>query len=480
MLHLSPVVTKTLRLLRVLVKLGHGLLVLVVATVQRPEHTAGNSTRHAQPSVHPQQLRIDGGGRERNRQRGAKCVGQQEHGHDERLHGAGGARVGVLEAGDGGEDFGKADEQVGWGLHRHVHVVGGVGAVCLQRGGAGGGGLVAGAGAVDEFLDAGRVGHCEGAEEEAPGDARDGLELDADLAQGRVEELVADGDEDDDGDGVDVLHNVVWDAVQLHLPGLRDEIVEHLRVDDPVDGVEGEDLAGDEGALDFLDEQAVPLEVVIAVAELCLVFGLCGVEVALVCDTDPDDLECLGDDGTLWRLDYVFVLAEKQCSETNQEEEEGQKVGCPETNILLEFGGCDTGKGSNVNHEVKDHVNPLNSGRRIDNDSLSALHRLDVGSRVLVLFGNQGRNIGFDSSSSKTNNNHGSDKTTQSSSILNGNGQGGQEQDHCADNIDDGEVKDGPVLSKVLIRYNGSNNGGHIAPKLKEVLNSPTMSMEVR
>lgn len=47
---------------------------------------------------------------------------------------------------------------------------------------------------------------------------------------------------DDDGYGVDVLHDVVGDAVEVHLSGLGDEVVEHLAVDAPVDGVEEEDL----------------------------------------------------------------------------------------------------------------------------------------------------------------------------------------------------------------------------------------------
>lgn len=47
---------------------------------------------------------------------------------------------------------------------------------------------------------------------------------------------------DDDGYGVDVLHDVVRDSVEFHLAGLRDEVVEHLAVNAPVDGIEEEDL----------------------------------------------------------------------------------------------------------------------------------------------------------------------------------------------------------------------------------------------
>ena len=75
--------------------------------------------------------------------------------------------------------------------------------------------------AIDQVLDDGGVRHGEGGEEEAPSDARDGFELDADASKEWVDEPVHDGDEDDDGERVDILHDVVGDAVQLHGAGWR-------------------------------------------------------------------------------------------------------------------------------------------------------------------------------------------------------------------------------------------------------------------
>lgn len=69
------------------------------------------------------------------------------------------------------------------------------------------------------MLGYGCVGHCQGGEDEAKGYTGDGPEGDADFAKGRVDEAVDDGDEDYDGEGVDVLHDVVGDAVELHCAG---------------------------------------------------------------------------------------------------------------------------------------------------------------------------------------------------------------------------------------------------------------------
>lgn len=71
------------------------------------------------------------------------------------------------------------------------------------------------------MLGYGCVGHCQGGKYEAEGYASDGPEGDADFAEGRVDEAVDDGDEDYDGEGVDVLHDVVGDAVEFHCAGYK-------------------------------------------------------------------------------------------------------------------------------------------------------------------------------------------------------------------------------------------------------------------
>jgi len=78
---------------------------------------------------------------------------------------------------------------------------------------AGRGCFVAGSSVVDEVLDDGSIGHGDCGKEEAPGDTSDGFEEDSDLAEKRIEAHVKDGNKDDDGDGVDVLHDIVGDAV---------------------------------------------------------------------------------------------------------------------------------------------------------------------------------------------------------------------------------------------------------------------------
>lgn len=70
--------------------------------------------------------------------------------------------------------------------------------------------------------------HSKGAKEETPSDSGDGLKLDADLPECRIEKFVANRDEDDNGDWVDILHNVVRYSMKLHGASLSDEVIQHL------------------------------------------------------------------------------------------------------------------------------------------------------------------------------------------------------------------------------------------------------------
>lgn len=373
-------------------------------------------------------------------------------------------RIGILQTSNGGKNLGQSNQKISWSLNSNVNVVRSICSIRLKSRGTSSRSLVARARRVNQLLHTSSVSHGECSKVETPCDSGDGLELDSNLAKTWVEDVVADRDENDDGYGVDVLHNVVGNAMQLHGSGLRNEVVQHLRVNDPVDWVEGEDFASNNCTLDLFDEDAVPFQLVLAASNFLLVLGLGGIEVALVHDTDPDDLESLGNDRSLGWLGDILVLANQQGCETEQKEQKGQEVGWPEPNILLKLSSGNRGKRTNVDHEVEYHVDPLDSCCGINNDSFSRLQGLDIRCGVRVLLGNKRRHIRFNATSSKTNDQHCCNKTTQSSTIFNSNGQRCQEKNQVADNVDDGKVENRPILSEILICDNSSEDRSNVAP----------------
>lgn len=268
------------------------------------------------------------------------------------------------------ENLGQTDEDVRGRLDGDVDVVGQrAGAVHSRR--AASGVAVAGAGTVDNVLDDSGVGEADCSEEESDGDAGNGLELDLHFTQDRVDDHVQDGDEDDDRDGVEVLHQIVRHSVALHLTSLGNEVARELGVADPEDGVEGKDLAGSERTLQFLDEVVVPgyrlgLSVGLAPG------GLRGVGVTGH-DHQTDGLEGVGNDGSLRGADNVELLGNDQHDNADAEHEETHEVCSPEALVLLHEGCGEERKTSDVDAGVEHHVNPLVGDRGIDDHTLTSL-----------------------------------------------------------------------------------------------------------
>jgi len=86
-----------------------------------PEYNTSNKCRNTDSGVHPDEFWIDGDGGKGDRESCTKGRGEQEHGHDERLHARWRLRISVFETGDGGEDLGERNEDVRRDLNADVH-----------------------------------------------------------------------------------------------------------------------------------------------------------------------------------------------------------------------------------------------------------------------------------------------------------------------------------------------------------------------
>lgn len=83
---------------------------------------------------------------------------------------------------------------------------------------------------VNVVLHDGGGDHGGGGKEVADGHAADGRQVDADLAEAGVDDVVEDRDHNDNGDGVEVLDDVIGGAGELHGSGLSGEVTGHLVV----------------------------------------------------------------------------------------------------------------------------------------------------------------------------------------------------------------------------------------------------------
>lgn len=205
--------------------------------VEEEEEDDGNDGTSARnTSVHPDELGILGHRDKGLRDGRAEGVGKEVQTLDERLHGGRSLGVGILKTSDGDEDLGKTNKDVGRCLNSNVHVVG-QGLAVNGAGSAVEGALVARASIVDEALDDGGIAQAERDEDETQGDTGNGANVDAGLAEGGVDEHVKERGEDENGDGIEVLHEIVGHAVAVHLTSLSDEVGGELAISNPEDGV---------------------------------------------------------------------------------------------------------------------------------------------------------------------------------------------------------------------------------------------------
>ena len=113
----------------------------------------------------------------------------------------------------------------------------------------------------NELLKNGGIQHGESGDEETGVDSLDGGEVDSKLPETGVDEVVEDWDEDDDGDGVQVLDQVVGGSVQGHTGSDGTQVTIDLGVAQPEEGEPTEHLASLEGTRDFTNELVVPSDI---------------------------------------------------------------------------------------------------------------------------------------------------------------------------------------------------------------------------
>ena len=166
----------------------------------------------------------------------------------------------VFERRDASEDLRDGDENISTGLSPDIDVDcwASHGTVAAERSGEETRGVVpAHRFLVDVVLDDGCPDHGQSAGVETCSDFLDGAEVDLHLSQDRVEPEIADWDEDDECEGIEVGEDVIGETVQGHNSGLRGKVVVQLVVGDPVKWIPQENGTSCESTLDLIDPLVV-------------------------------------------------------------------------------------------------------------------------------------------------------------------------------------------------------------------------------
>lgn len=434
------------------------VFLVVEVVVHQPEDDTGNERSASQTHEHPHDGRVIGSGGQCLGQSGTEGVGEQVHGLHERLHRRRSLGVGILQSRHRRENLRQTNEDIGRRLDSNVHVVAGGGPINLRRSTSGV--LVAWPSGVNEVLNNGGVHHGQGGNNETQGDTGNRTETDAQATQQGVDKGLQDGNEDNDGDRIKVLHQVVRDSVTLHLAGLGDKVAGELTVNDPVDRVETEHTASNQRTLELVNEVVVPGHVGPGTVVGRLPAGLGSIHVA-VDNHDPQRLEGVGDNGALGRANDVVLAAEDEHHGTDSEHAQAKQITGPEANVLLHVRSGQQRQRSHVDTAVEDHINALNRKGRVNDNTLALLGGGHGHLLALVLVGNQRSNVTLDTASSQTDDQDRHNEATNTGSMVKSRGDGRANQDEESDQVNDTENHDGLVFTEVLISDDGTDDGGN-------------------
>lgn len=124
---------------------------------------------------------------------------------------------------------------------------------------------------------------------------------------------------------------------------------------------------------------------------------------------------------------------------------------------------------SAVDQEVEVNVNPRSRRSRVDNLPLPVLPHADIGSLILVLFGNQGRDVAFETARANAHDDEANSEDTDSSVWFDNDGRNRrQDENNVTDESHQVRVLDRVVASPVLISKPGTTEGSDVGPELIE------------
>lgn len=444
--------------------------------VLEPEDDTGDGANNSHAAVVPDEQGV-GAQREEGLANGSGQGGHEEgKGGNKRPHVLRSLGETVLERGDGSHDLGEGDEHVGTGLGPDVD--GDILAVGAGR-------VVTALGVlVDVGLHDAGPDHGSAAEPETGCDLLDGGEADASLAKGRVEEKIADGDEDDQGKGIEIGQHIVGDAMEGHDGGLRGEVVVDLVVSDPVERVPEEDAAGGPATTDLVNPGVVKvhpsrtgfvregggLDGVPEGAVVHVPVGLDWIDGPAALGTEHEELDSGTEDASLGGAPLVHVAAEVEDGERADEENGGDQEGEVETNVALGVGHAElAGKGTDVDEEVEPVVDSGGGDGRVDNDALSGLEGPDVHVLVGDLLGDERRDVGLETTGADTHDDQTDDEAAQRRVSVGHDGWNGRDgQDDVANDGDADGHPDSTETTEVSIGDVGTKERDQINPELVE------------
>lgn len=354
------------------------IFLLVKASILKPEASSPDKGKNTYNAIIPHQQGVCGKSDEGLANGGRDGGHEQVESHNKRTHVAGSFGEGVFKRGDGGENLRHRDKDIGAGLSPNIDAGGFTISSMFS----------ASAVFVDVGLDHARPYHGRSASVETTGDLLDGGKVDAGFAEGRIDEKIADRDENDERKWIQVGEDVVGEPVQFHDGCLRSQVVVELVVGNPVKWIPAKDGAGGETPSDFIYPLIIKRHPVRSLSCWDVAGFGSGPKGAIVhvlprsnrvhrpsaLLSEEPDLHGLAENAALGWCENVNFAAKEHDGRTDAKHEGGEEIREPEADIFLRVDhGELTHKSPDVDEQVEPHVDTGGSHGGINNDPLSLL-----------------------------------------------------------------------------------------------------------
>lgn len=150
----------------------------------------------------------------------------------------------------------------------------------------------------------------------------------------------------------------------------------------------------------------------------------------LLVATEKDDQRY--DDGTV----KVVRTSAMMCVTNSEYSHERNQVSKPERVLGFHIDSDEWRKSADIHYPIKPHEKLLNRELWVNDHLFPRLECLQNRSSILVLLGTHRCDIGFDTSSAKSNRDHCSDESSEASTTLQCRRRGGSDENNEADNVD--------------------------------------------
>jgi hypothetical protein len=169
--------------------------------------------------------------------------------------------------------------------------------------------------------------------------------------------------------------------------------------------------------------------------------------------------------------DRVALAAPEEDDGREAEDDGGQGEAEPEADVALGVGHADLAdERADVDEEVEPVVDLVCGDCRVDNDALARLGESDDAHGAEVeLFDDERANVGLEAASAEANDDDAHDERSERAVwILQHEGQGGDDEDQVADDVDAEGDRDGPEPAPVLVGDEGAKERHGVLEELVE------------